>query len=137
MYSTVLIVIDGTSSDRAMIEYVKPLAKLWQSRVILLHVENSELRGRRGETLYPGAVDAVEYLKKMRGEIQAAGISVELALTYGEPAMEIKNQVQKRTCELVVMNTQERKSVSEIFFGTVPERVQNAISVPALLFKSR
>ena len=137
MYNTMLIVIDGTSSDRAMTEYVKPLAKLWQSRVILLHVENSEPRGRRAEILYPEAADAVEYLKKMQKEFRAAGIPVEMALAYGEPAMEIKNQVQKRTCELVVMNTQERKSVSEIFFGTVLERVQNAINVPALLFKSR
>jgi nucleotide-binding universal stress UspA family protein len=134
MCKTMLLVVDGASSDRAMIEYVKPLAKLLQNRVILLHVENADLRGYRRKMLYPGASDAVEYLKKMQKELQAAGIPVEMVLAYGEPVMEIKNQVQKKACDLVAMNTQERKSVSEMFFGTTFEHVQNAINVPVLLF---
>jgi nucleotide-binding universal stress UspA family protein len=135
MHKAILIVVDGASSDRAMVEYVKPLARLMQSRIILFHIENQAPYGRRREPLYPGAIDSVDYLKKMQGEFQAADVSIEIALAYGEPGMEIKNQLQKGTCDLVVMNTHECKSVSEIFFGTIFERVQNVINVPALLFK--
>ncbi len=136
MCKTILLVVDGTACDRAMIEYVRPLAKGSQSRVILLHVENGEPRDRRRQILYPGATDAVEYLRNIQNEFRAASISVEIVLAYGEPAVEIKNQVQQRTCDLVMMNTQRRESVSEIFFGTIFKRVQNAIAVPILLFKS-
>ena len=137
MYKTILLVVEGTSSDQAMVEYIKPLARLLQSRVILFHGENWQTHGRGKETFYPGATDAVEYLKKMRKEFQAAGVSVEMVLAYGEPVIEIEKQVQHRACDLVVMNTQERKSVLEIFFGAIFEHVQNAISVPVLLFKLR
>ena len=99
MCKSILLVVDGTSSDRAMMEYVKSLAKLWQSRLILLHVENSEPRGCNGELHYPGATDAVEYMKKMQKEFQSADVLVELVLSYGEPVMEIKSQVQKKTCD--------------------------------------
>ena len=38
MYDTILVTLDGTSTDRAIIGHVKPLAKLAHSRVVLLHV---------------------------------------------------------------------------------------------------
>ena len=38
MYKTILVTLDGTRSDQAIIEHVKHLAKLAQSRVVLLHV---------------------------------------------------------------------------------------------------
>ena len=38
MYKTILVTLDGTSTDRAIIEHVKPLAKLADSRVVVLHV---------------------------------------------------------------------------------------------------
>ena len=33
MYKTILLTLDGTRTDRAMIDHVKPLAKLGASRV--------------------------------------------------------------------------------------------------------
>jgi hypothetical protein len=38
VYQTILLTLDGTPTDRAIIEHVKQLAKLAQSRVVLLHV---------------------------------------------------------------------------------------------------
>ena len=38
MYKTILVTLDSTPSDRAIIEHVKTLARLAQSRVVLLHV---------------------------------------------------------------------------------------------------
>ena len=35
MYKTILLTLDGTATDRAIIEHVKVLAKLAQSRVVL------------------------------------------------------------------------------------------------------
>ncbi len=38
MYKTILLTLDGTPTDRAIIEHIKQLAKLTQGRVVLLHV---------------------------------------------------------------------------------------------------
>ena len=52
MYKTILLTLDGTPTDRAIIEHVKPLAKLAQSRVVLLHVAD----GWAARTFGPDAV---------------------------------------------------------------------------------
>ena len=38
MYEKILVTLDGTPSDRAIIEHIKQLAKLAGSRLVLLHV---------------------------------------------------------------------------------------------------
>ena len=38
MYGKILVTLDGTPSDRAIIEHIKELAKLANSRLVLLHV---------------------------------------------------------------------------------------------------
>ena len=48
MYETILVTLDGTATDRAIIEHVKQLAKLAQSRLVLLHVRRSSLKAARG-----------------------------------------------------------------------------------------
>ena len=44
MYKTILVTLDGTPTDRAIIRHVKELAKLAQSRVVLLHVADGWAR---------------------------------------------------------------------------------------------
>ena len=38
LYKTILVTLEGTPTDQAIIEHVKLLAKAMQSRVVLLHV---------------------------------------------------------------------------------------------------
>src|SRR5581483_11631759 len=52
MYERILVTLDGTASDRAIIEHVKKLAVLAHSRLILLHVAD----GWAARTYGPDAV---------------------------------------------------------------------------------
>ncbi|TMQ61174.1 MAG: hypothetical protein E6K75_01795 [Candidatus Eisenbacteria bacterium] len=38
MYRKILIPLDASSTDRAIVTHIRPIAKLMQSRVVLLHV---------------------------------------------------------------------------------------------------
>ena len=38
LYKTILVTLEGTPTDRAIVEHVIPLAQLMKSRVVLLHV---------------------------------------------------------------------------------------------------
>ena len=38
MYKTILVMLDGTQTDRAIISHIKRLAMLAESQVVLLHV---------------------------------------------------------------------------------------------------
>jgi len=138
MYGTILVTLDGTSSDRAIIEHVKQLAKLAQSRLVLLHVAD----GWAARTYGPDAVsreiaDDTAYLRKVQGEFAAANIPADAELAYGDPAKEIIKWIERKGCDLVAMSTHGHRFLADIFLGTTASRVQHSISIPVLLLRAR
>jgi nucleotide-binding universal stress UspA family protein len=138
MYKTILVTLDGTSTDRAIIEHVKPLAKLAGSRVVVLHVAD----GWAARTYGPDAVsreilEDTAYLAKVRAEFQAAGISAEAEMAYGDPTSEIVKWVKQKGCDLVAMSTHGHRFLADLFLGTTASRVQHSISVPVLLLRAK
>ncbi len=138
MYDTILVTLDGTATDRAIIEHVKQLAKLAQSRLVLLHVADGWAARTYGpEAVSPEIAEDTAYLQKVREEFQGAGISAEAELAYGEPAKEIIKWVEKKGCDLVAMSTHGHRFLADVFLGTTASRVQHAISVPVLLLRAK
>ena len=138
IYGTILVTLDGTPTDRAIIEHVKKLAKLAQSRLVLLHVAD----GWAARTYGPDAVSAeiaedTAYLEKVRAEFQSAGIAAQAELAYGEPSKEIIKWVQQKGCDLVAMSTHGHRFLADIFLGTTASRVQHNISAPVLLLRAK
>jgi len=138
MYKTILVTLDGTSTDRAIIEHIKPLAKLASSRVVVLHVAD----GWAARTYGPDAVsreilEDTAYLAKVRSEFQGAGISAEAEMAYGDPAREIVKWVKDKGCDLVAMSTHGHRFLADLFLGTTANRVQHSISVPVLLLRAK
>jgi nucleotide-binding universal stress UspA family protein len=138
MYDTILVTLDGTPTDRAIIEHVKQLAKLAGSRLVLLHVAD----GWAARTYGPEAVSAeisedTAYLEQVRAELQAAGIPTEAELAFGEPVNEIIKWVQQKGCDLVAMSTHGHRFLADLFLGATATRVQHRISVPVLLLRAK
>ena len=138
MYKTILVTVDGTVTDRAIIEHVKQLAKLAQSRVVVLHVAD----GWAARTYGPDAVsreisEDTAYLQEVQQEFQSAGISAVAEMAYGEPAKEIIKWVQQKGCDLVAMSTHGHRFIADFFLGTTATRVQHNISVPVLLLRAK
>jgi nucleotide-binding universal stress UspA family protein len=138
MYKTILVTVDGTPSDRAIIEHVKPLAKLAGSRVVLLHVADGwAARTYGADAVSREIAEDTAYLKQVREELQAAGIPTDSELAYGDPAKEIVKWVRDKGCDLVAMSTHGHRFLADIFLGTTASRVQHSISVPVLLLRAK
>ncbi len=138
MYKTILVTLDGTSTDRAIIEHIKPLALSMQSRVMLLHVADGWAARTFGpDAISPEITEDKTYLETVRSELQSAGISTEAELAYGEPATEIVKWAQEKGCDLVAMSTHGHRFVADFFRGTTAGRVQHSISVPVLLLRAK
>lgn len=138
MYKTILVTVDGTPSDRAIIEHVKLLAKLAGSRVVLLHVADGWAARTYGEDAVSREIaEDTVYLQQVREELQAAGISTDSELAYGDPAKEIVKWVEQKGCDLVAMSTHGHRFLADIFLGTTASRVQHSISVPVLLLRAK
>jgi nucleotide-binding universal stress UspA family protein len=138
MYKTILLTLDGTTTDRAIIEHVKPLAKLGASRVVLLHVADGWAARTYGRDAVSREINEdTVYLEKIRTEFCDAGITAEADLAFGDPATEIIKWVKQRGCDLVAMSTHGHRFFADLFFGTTASRVQHNISVPVLLLRAK
>jgi len=138
MYKTILVTLDGTGSDRAIIEHIKPLAKLAHSRVVLLHVADGWAARTYGpDAVSPEIVEDTAYLREVRSELQSAGIPTDAQLAYGDPVTEIVRWVEQKGCDLVAMSTHGHRFLADLFLGTTASRVQHSISVPVLLLRAR
>jgi nucleotide-binding universal stress UspA family protein len=138
MYRTILVTLDGTPTDRAIIDHVKALAKLAGSRVVLLHVAD----GWAARTYGPDAVsreitEDTAYLNKVAADFQAAGVAAEPELAYGDPVTEIVRWVEQRGCDLVAMSTHGHRFLGDLFLGVTASRVQHSIKVPVLLLRAK
>jgi nucleotide-binding universal stress UspA family protein len=138
MYDTILVTLDGTPTDRAIIEHVKELAKLAHSRLVLLHVADGWAARTYGrDAISPEIAEDTAYLDKVRAEFQSAGIPAEAELAYGEPVKEIINWVQRKGCDLVAMSTHGHRFLADLFLGTTATQVQHNVSVPVLLLRAK
>jgi nucleotide-binding universal stress UspA family protein len=138
VYKTILVTVDGTPTDQAIIEHVKQLAKFAQGRVVLLHVADGWAARTYGpDAVSPEITEDTAYLKRVQAEFQAMGIPAEAELAYGEPVEQIVNWVQQKGCDLVAMSTHGHRLIADIFLGSTASRVQHRIRVPVLLLRAK
>ena len=138
MYKTILVTLDGTRTDRAIIEHIKPLAKWAGSHIVLLHVAD----GWAARTYGPDAIsreisEDTAYLKKVCDEFQSEGIHARAELAYGDPGREIVKWVKQKGCDLVAMSTHGHGFLADLFLGSASRRVRHSIDVPVLLLKAK
>ncbi len=138
MYDTILVTLDSTPTDRAIVEHVKQLAQLAHSRVVLLHVADGWAARTYGrDAVSPEISEDTAYLEKIREEFKALGIAADAELAYGDPVKEIVRWVEEKGCDLVAMSTHGHRFLADLFLGTTASRVQHSISVPVLLLRAK
>jgi nucleotide-binding universal stress UspA family protein len=138
MYQTILVTLDGTATDRAIIEHIKQLAALARSRLVLLHVADGWAARTYGpDAVSPEIAEDTAYLEKVRSEFQSMGIPTEAELAYGEPVNEIIKWIRHKGCDLVAMSTHGHRFLADIFLGNTASQVQHSISVPVLLLRAK
>lgn len=138
MYAKILVTLDGTMTDRAIIGHVKHLALLAGSRVVLLHVADGwAARTYGADAVSPEIREDTAYLAKVGDEFQAAGIFTETELAFGDPAREIIRWIREKGCDLVAMSTHGHRFLADMFFGTTVTKVRHSISVPLLLVRAK
>ena len=138
MYETILVTLDGTPSDRAIIDHIKQLAKLAHSRLVLLHVADGWAARTYGRDAVSAEIaEDTAYLEKIRAEFLSADIATEAELAYGDPASEIIKWVKQKGCDLVAMSTHGHRFLADVFLGTTATRVLHNISAPVLLLRAK
>jgi len=138
MYDRILVTLEATPTDRAIVEHVKKLAKALNSSLVLLHVATgvpAQIHGSdaTGEEIREDQA----YLNQIKAEFEAIGISATPQLAYGDPVKEIIKWVKENPCDLVAMSTHGHHFVADLVLGTTAIRVQHDVSVPVLMLRAK
>ena len=138
MYKTILVTLETTATDRAIIEHIKRLAKLANSRLVLLHVADGWAARTYGRDAVSREIaEDTAYLETVRAEFQSAGIPAEAELAFGDPSKVIIKWVKQKGCDLVAMSTHGHRFLADVFLGTTASRVQHNVSAPVLLLRAK
>ena len=140
MYRTILIPLENSPTDAAILTHIRPLAKLCGARLILAHVADG-LVARYQQPLNLADSEEMQkdrdYLERMRGELAAEGFDVATALACGEPAKEILALAEQENCDLIAMSTHGHGFVKDVLLGSVAENVRHRTDIPVLLVRAR
>ena len=136
MYKTILVPLDATEADQTILQHIVPLARHFQSRLVLLHVAD----GWAARTYGPDAVSPEirgdkAYLENVCRGLREQGLEAEANLAYGDPVKEIVRWVGACGCDLIAMSTHGHRFLADIVLGETATRVQHQVTVPVLLLK--
>lgn len=138
MYKLILVTLDGTASDRALIEHVKLLAKQAQSRLVLLHVADGwAARTYGADAVSPEIIEDTAYLRRVQAEFSSAGIPTEIQLAYGSPPVEILKAADALKCDLIAMAGHGHRLFGDIFHGSTITQVRHRTLIPLLLVRTK
>jgi nucleotide-binding universal stress UspA family protein len=136
MYQTILVTLDATDADNTILEHVRPLAHMFKSRVVLLHVADGWTARTYGkEAVSPEITEDRAYLAQRKAELEAEGIPTDAELAFGNPATEIVRWVQEKHCDLIAMSTHGHRFIADLFLGATAHRVQHQVTIPVLLLR--
>jgi nucleotide-binding universal stress UspA family protein len=140
MYRRILVAIEHSSADRTILDHVMPLARLTGAELLLVHVADGfaarhfdDLKLRESEEMREDA----DYLGRLRTELQAAGLKVDVELAKGDPARELIRLAETRDVDLLAMSTHGHRFVKDVLLGATADKVRHQVSIPVLLLRAQ
>jgi nucleotide-binding universal stress UspA family protein len=130
-----LLPTDFSETAAEALCYLELLAPKGVQRVTLVHALSAaaEAQPERGLT-DPGVLNARNFLEVLQARVQAAGAAqVDLCLAAGHPVAVIRGILASRGISLVVMGTQGKGYIQELFLGSVAHNVTRLAPCPVLL----
>lgn len=138
MYKRILVPLEHSPYDAAILEHVATLSRVCNASLILIHVadgwaaryfddlnlrESEEMRGDR------------EYLDRVAAELEGDGLRVDAIFATGDPAREIAAAAEREGCDLIAMSTHGHRFFSDLVYGSVAESVRHRSTIPVLMVR--
>jgi nucleotide-binding universal stress UspA family protein len=138
MYGKILVALEHSDYDHAIMDHVRRLAKFCGASLVLIHVADGwaarnvkQLNLRESEEM---RLDR-EYLDTMCTSLSDDGLEVESILAAGDPAPEIAAAADREHCDLIAMSTHGHRFIKDMIYGSVANDVRHLSRVPVLLVR--
>lgn len=136
MYQRILVALENSRSDQALLPHVEKLATLLRSELLLVHVADGwaarhfdRLKLAESEEMKADRAYLEDTAAKLRGE----GLQVRVHLALGDPATEILKAADAEKCDLIAMTTHGHRLIGDIIYGSTIEQVRHKSAVPLLV----
>jgi len=139
MYRRILVAIENSSADPAIVEHVTKLAELTGAELHLVHVADGwAARNFDGLQLRESEEMKVDrsYLDRLAAELTAKGLTVSTELAMGDPANELIRLAEARGVDLLAMSTHGHRFLNDLVRGTTVNRVRHFVRIPVLLLRA-
>jgi nucleotide-binding universal stress UspA family protein len=140
MYTRILVPLENSRTDDAIVAHVRALALHCNASLVLIHVADGfaarnirSLELRESEEMRRDRA----YLDTIVAKLVADGFSAEAILASGDPAREITAAAEREQCDLIAMGTHGHRGVKDIIYGSVANEVRHQSMVPVLLVRGR
>ena len=138
MYQRILVPVENSAYDQAILDHVKQLARLCKASIVLIHVADGfaarnakQLNLRESEEM---RLD-LDYLDRLTAELKRDGLDADSVLAGGEPSREIAAAAEREQCDLIAMSTHGHRFVKDFLYGSVANEVRHISTVPVLLVR--
>jgi nucleotide-binding universal stress UspA family protein len=140
MYRRILVAIENSPADKAIVEHVRRLAALTGAELHLVHVADGwaarnfdQLQLRESEEM---KIDR-DYLEKLAADLTSKGLKVSTELAMGDPATELIRLTEEREFDLLAMSTHGHRFLNDLVRGTTVNRVRHIVKIPVLLLRAQ
>lgn len=138
MYKRILVPLEHSPYDEAIVNHVRALAGACGASVLLVHVADGWV-ARNIDQLALRESDEMradrEYLDRVAADLERSGIDVDALLASGDPTREIIDAAQREGCDLIAMSTHGHRFLSDILYGSVANSVRHRCAIPVLLVR--
>jgi len=131
----ILFPTDFSDNAERAFSYVRKIVESGAKRVTLLHVQDREKieRHLKDKLEIFNEIDRGR-LERLKTELTSLGArDVEIEIPYGNPKKEIVDRANRPDVALVVMGSQGRGYLEEVFLGSVSHEVARRSKAPLLL----
>ena len=140
MYKNILIPLDNSPTDEAILKHIRGLARLTSAQMILVHVADG-FGARLQEQLNLADSQEIQkdqkYLNDLSEQLNKEGFKAKAVLLQGkEPADAILELASKEGCDLIAMATHGHGFVKDVLLGSVADSLRHSTDIPILMIRS-
>jgi nucleotide-binding universal stress UspA family protein len=139
MYRRILVAIEHSPADQAILDHVRQLARQIGAELHLVHVADGwvarnfdRLQLRESEEMKEDR----DYLATLAADLRADGLTVSTELAMGDPADELIRLAEHRGVDLLAMSTHGHRFLNDLVRGTTVNRVRHLVKIPVLLVRA-
>ncbi len=139
MYRHILVPLENSSADEAILKHIKLLARLTGAKLLLVHVSDGWVARNFNQLELAESEEMKQdraYLEKRQHELCDEGFTCDAVLALGEPSDEIIKLAATRDVDLIGMSTHGHRFINDILRGATADKVRHAVSVPVLLLRA-